>query len=81
LVIFVLVIFDTVSVIELAALLAAFIPLLITLVTVFVAEDAGGRGGISGILVGTELPLYVVIPTVVNIKIARTNTIIKGAYC
>jgi hypothetical protein len=72
---FVLVIFDTVFVTAAAASLAAFIPLLITLVTTFVAEDAEGREGVSGILVGTELPLYVVIPTVVNMKTARTKTI------
>ena len=73
--IFVLVILDTVFVTAVAASLAAFIPLLITLVTVFVALEAEGRGGISGIVVGTAAFLYVVIPTEVNMKTARTNTI------
>jgi hypothetical protein len=66
---------DTVPVTALAASLAAFIPLLIALVTTFVALEAGGRGGISGIVVGTDAPLYVVIPTEVNMNAARTNII------
>jgi Na+/proline symporter len=66
---------DTLPVTALAASLAAFIPLLIALVTTFVALEAEGRGGISGMVVGTVAPLYVVIPTEVNMKTARTNII------
>jgi Na+/proline symporter len=73
---------DTVLLTAVAVSLAAFNPVLIVLVTTFVAEDAEGRGAISGMVVGiTGWPLYVVIPTDVKMNTARTNTITYGAYC
>jgi len=73
---------DTVFDTLVAVSLTAFKPVLIALVTTFVAEDAEGRGAISGMLVGiTGWPLYVVIPTDVKMNTARTNTITYGAYC